>query len=353
MLHHGGRLIQEAQQRNSDPQQWLDLSTGISPISYPVPEIPTSVWHRLPEDEDGLVEAAAQYYQYPDLLPVAGSQAAIMCLPSVLEVDLLKKGTMLLPAVGYKEHEHAWQSAGWRLEYYQNKPDNDQLSRCDVVLIINPNNPTTYKYSLKEITVIEGQLSARQVLLIDEAFMDGDNDNSRLRTLLRENTLVLRSLGKFFGLAGLRVGFVAAHPKWLSSMQQALGPWNLSGPSRYVAKTALLDTTWQRKAQKALESLRLKQQRLIERVLPQASITSASLFIRVEHPQAQLMYQYCCDEMVLVRLCDEKDAIRLGLCADEQQLQRLELALIEAQRRINTDCSYDASNDLAGTSWNI
>lgn len=335
MLHHGGRLIQEALLRNSDPKQWLDLSTGISPVSYPVPDIPSSIWHRLPEDEDGLLAAASDYYGYSELLPVAGSQAAIMCLPRVLASQYTNKGTVLVPSIGYREHAHAWQNGGWSLEYYDTTLNNEQLSRCAVLLVINPNNPTTHKLSTNDIANIESRLTEQQVLIIDEAFMDGDSDNSRLSFPLRENTIVLRSLGKFFGLAGLRVGFVAANGYWLDRIRQELGPWTLAGASRFIAKVALQDRPWQQSTVQELEQLRTKQLKVLEKIFSKQEVASASLFIRIEHPQAPSLYNYLCDELVLVRLCDEKDAIRLGLCADSEQLLRLEQALVSALKRIS------------------
>ena len=81
MLEHGGRLLRAAHRLGIPADQWLDLSTGVSPWPWPVPPVPASAWHRLPEDEDGLLEAARAYYGTDALLPVAGSQAAIQALP--------------------------------------------------------------------------------------------------------------------------------------------------------------------------------------------------------------------------------------------------------------------------------
>lgn len=327
MLHHGGKLIQEARKRNSDPKEWLDLSTGISPISYPSIDIPQQVWHRLPEEEDGLVAAAQQYYGYPDLLPVAGSQAAIMALPRVIETQLGYKGCVLLPQRGYQEHHGAWQRAGWCIEFYQHQPLNAQLSCTDVVVLINPNNPTTVKHSGQAVAQLESQLTTNQILIIDEAFMDGDDEASRLRSKLRSNTIVFRSLGKFFGLAGLRVGFVAADEIWRAKLNAELGPWTLSGPSRYLATQALLDKKWQHQVATRLTELKNEQLALLMQFFSPESVRSASLFIRIEHPQAEALYQYCCEQLLLVRLCDEKDAIRLGLCGDKSSLIQMQQAL--------------------------
>ena len=109
MLEHGGRLLRAARRYGIEPAHWLDLSTGIAPFAWPVPTIPASAWHRLPEDDDGLIEVARDYYAVTHLLPVAGSQAAIQALPRMRAP--CRVGVI---APGYAEHAHAWRSAGSR-----------------------------------------------------------------------------------------------------------------------------------------------------------------------------------------------------------------------------------------------
>ncbi len=80
MLEHGGRLNAAIKRWGIPRQQWLDLSTGINPVSWPVPEIPARLWQRLPEADDGLNEIIRHSYAAPasaDCEPVSGSQAAL------------------------------------------------------------------------------------------------------------------------------------------------------------------------------------------------------------------------------------------------------------------------------------
>ena len=145
MIHHGGKLLECSARFGIPVEDWLDLSTGVSPYIYPLRDIPTNVWNRLPEDEDGLIEAAQRYYQSRHLLPIAGSQAGIQLLPSLLceHLALTKVPTLptygikplrvLLPKVGYKEHQQEWQISPAKglaeLSFYDGKLDEKDIDK--------------------------------------------------------------------------------------------------------------------------------------------------------------------------------------------------------------------------------
>ncbi|MCF6199662.1 MAG: threonine-phosphate decarboxylase, partial [Hyphomicrobiaceae bacterium] len=136
MLEHGGRL-QEAAKRYKIPlADWLDLSTGINPNGWPVPPIPATCWERLPEEQDGLLAAAQDYYGTDYLLPVAGSQAAIQMLPT-----LFTHSRVGIIDPGYGEHHHAWQQMGHEVQRLSPELMHEQLDTLDVLVIIHPNNP--------------------------------------------------------------------------------------------------------------------------------------------------------------------------------------------------------------------
>ena len=332
MLTHGGRLNHYARQYGIPAEDWLDLSTGISPFAYPCPPVPADSWHRLPEEDDGLLATATRYYGCGSLLAVAGSQAAIMALPGVVARHRQQTGLVALPRVGYKEHQHAWQSydggsGSWQVELYDGHPDEDLLSRADVVVLINPNNPSGLLVDNGFLTMMRQQLAARGALLIvDEAFMDCTPEQSLLNTPLGDELIVLRSLGKFFGLAGARVGFVVATPYWLTALNEALGPWTLSGPSRQVAAMALADVEWHAQARQriAIASSRLAD--VLARYLG-SQVSGSGLFQRVRIEHAPTVHRLLCQQGILARLCDEKDALRFGLPGDELAWQRLTNAL--------------------------
>ena len=144
-ITHGGDLDQAAQDFAIDRDEWLDLSTGIAPWSWPIPEIPNAVWQRLPAVECPLRLVAANYYgcQPEALLAIPGSQFAIQTLPQLFPAT----SRVAIPRLGYFEHHKAWQQAGHTLLDYSDL-SLDQLQQqikageLDVVLVINPNNPT-------------------------------------------------------------------------------------------------------------------------------------------------------------------------------------------------------------------
>ncbi|MDO6542276.1 threonine-phosphate decarboxylase [Photobacterium sanguinicancri] len=364
MLNHGGKLREYAALYQRPLEEWVDLSTGVSPWTYPIGKIPTHVWNRLPEDDDGLTEVAQQYYGCESLLPVAGSQAAIMALPCVILSSLIesdgevegscKKDIQIaLPQVGYKEHEQAWRKALTQfptvtisLVFYHDEPSTEQLNSIDVLVVINPNNPTGHYVSANKLHLWQQALAVRGGwLVVDEAFMDLTPAHSLLHSnnpavrgncaaeTLTENCIVLRSVGKFFGLAGARVGFVIAQPKVLDPLQALLGPWTVAGPSRYILQQALADTPWQQQTRERICAMADKLHQVLslhfssKDNLAEATMTSGILFHTVQLPHAAWWHQALAKQGVLVRLCDEKHAIRFGLPHNDADLQRVNTVL--------------------------
>ena len=241
MLEHGGALRIAAARYGTPLNEWLDVSTGINPQGWPVPAIPTMVWQRLPEVEDGLENAAAAYYGTSQPLPVAGSQAAIQTLPLLRErcrVGVLHPG--------YAEHANAWRRAGHEVKTVAAERLDAATDQLDVLVLIHPNNPTGQCFDSVTLLDWRARLAARGGwLIVDEAFMDATPESSLAGHIGLPGLIVLRSLGKFFGLAGARVGFALAEPVVLERLREALGPWTVSGPARWVAMQALKDQDWQ------------------------------------------------------------------------------------------------------------
>ena len=168
MLEHGGRLRRAAQSYGIALEHWLDLSTGISPFAWLVPAIPAQHWPRLPEDDDGLAASAAAYYGAPQLLPVAGSQAAIQALPTLRAPS--RVGVL---APGYAEHAQAWQRAGHTVLPLPAQPLLQADAHCDVIVLIHPNNPCADTFDGAALLQLHARLAARGGwLVVDEAFMD-------------------------------------------------------------------------------------------------------------------------------------------------------------------------------------
>lgn len=325
---HGGQVAQAARAWGIPADQWLDLSTGISPFPWPVPDIPVAVWQRLPEEDDGLADVVRHWSGAPaacGCLPVAGSQTAIQQLP-----QLYPAGRVGVPVPGYQEHGYWWHRAGHEVvpvPMASMGADEAWLDSLDVLVWINPNNPTGLALPAEQLMRWHHRLQARgATLVVDEAFIAHDGDESLAAHAGMPGLVVLRSLGKFFGLAGVRAGAVLGEPALVSALAGQLGPWALSGPARYVMKQALQDVAWQQWAQDYLHGA---SDRLARLLVSQGlgKSTGTHLFRYLEHPRAARLYQTLAQQGVLVRLFENPAAIRLGLPGSEPEWRRLERAL--------------------------
>lgn len=246
---HGGNLQAASRQFGIAPEDWNDLSTGISPWSWPVPAIPERVFRRLPPEADALERQAADFYGVEQaLLAVPGSQWAIAAIPECLarRGEICAGDRVALPRWGYQEHRAAWLRAGAVAVDYENLDELFEIlgaGGARHVVVIDPNNPTTERAGEERLrSVAEFVAPKGGWLVVDQAF--AEVRGAKLPAL-GERCVVLRSLGKFFGLAGLRVGFVRAPSELEEALCEALGPWALSHPAHWIAKAALADRAWQ------------------------------------------------------------------------------------------------------------
>ena len=326
MLEHGGRLRDAAARYDIPLGDWLDLSTGINPDAWPVPALPADCWQRLPEAGDGLEDAATAYYGNPNLLPVAGSQAAIQLLPA-----LLPRAACACLAPLYAEHPQAWQRAGHKLRLLQGAPLARAVNAMTpYVLLCNPNNPTADRHPQDAVLAAAAQLKKRGGwLIVDEAFVDPLPELSVAAlagSAEAPNLIVFRSLGKFFGLAGARVGFLFAAADLRERMAEALGPWTISGPSREAARLALADTAWQAAARPQLQAAG---ERLRQLLAPLGEVKATALFATLSSPHSNELFDYLARRAILTRRFDQQPLLRCGLPADEAGWQRLATALNE------------------------
>ena len=333
MLEHGGRLRAASRHWGIPLAEWIDLSTGIAPWPYPV-QIGASAWQRLPEDEDELVAIAAAYYGHPAPLPLPGSQAAIRELPW-----LFPPGSAVLPAPTYGEYAPAWRAAGHEVREIASA----ELERAaagaragDIVMLANPNNPTAEHFPAERLLALAEQLAQRGAwLVVDEAFADAMPEHTLASRagIANANLMVLRSLGKFFGLAGARVGFLCAAPLLAAHLAARLGPWAVAHPSRVAALQALGDRVWQTQQRRQLAV----GTEALGRLLAQHGLDSAAggeLFRYTRCEAAAALHEHLARRGILVRHFDQPQAraLRFGLPASEAQSQRLEQALDEWTR---------------------
>jgi cobalamin biosynthetic protein CobC len=238
---HGGDLSLAALRFGHPPMGWLDLSTGINPFAYAIPELPLDIWRRLPDTRDDLAlrETAAAAYgaDDPDFLAAApGTQALLQILPRLRPFSQV---AVIGPTYG--EHSRCWTGAGHHVMPMETL---DRASDADVVVVCNPNNPDGRRFDPLRLLELADNLSRRGgLLVVDEAFIDQTPELS-LVGQVRPGLLILRSIGKFFGLAGLRLGFAIAEPQLARLLRQALGPWAVSGAALAIGRRLLADEDW-------------------------------------------------------------------------------------------------------------
>jgi cobalamin biosynthesis protein CobC len=322
MLEHGGNLRDAAIRFHRPLGQWLDLSTGINPRHYPVPELAPNAWHRLPEAHPGLAEAAQAYYGAPHMLPVAGTQAVIQALPR-----LRPPAKVVVSAPSYAEHAHCWARAGHTVRERPFDRMAHSIGEADVMVVCNPNNPTGERIAPETLLSWASALEERGGwLIVDEAFGDTSPETSVAQWSNRPGLIVFRSVGKFFGLAGLRLGFVAAHPRLLSELADFLGPWSVSGPAQEIGYAALRDTAWQQATCRQL----LASGRRLHTLLAAQGIHASGTPLFQWWPEIapEAFQEHMALHGIWVRLfADKARGIRLGLPGDEAGWNRLHEAL--------------------------
>lgn len=326
MLEHGGNLRDAA--RYDGREDWIDLSTGINPHGYPAPAPSPGAWLRLPEPDPALLAAACAYYQAPHLLPVAGTQAAIQALPR-----LRAPSRVVVSAPSYAEHAHHWGQHGHRLRQVAYAELETAVDVSDVVVVVNPNNPTGETIAPERLLDWATRLQARGGwLVVDEAFGDTTTELSVAMHASQPGLIVLRSIGKFFGLAGLRLGFVAAHDSLLRDLADLLGPWTISGPVQEIALAALTDSAWQHATR---ASLRQSGERMTHLLLDHGIASSGTALFRW-WPQIQPedFHAHMAVRGIWCRLFRNAGrGIRVGLPAGEPEWHRFEQALHEWNQR--------------------
>jgi len=321
MLEHGGRLRKAALEYGIAEADWLDLSSGLAPWPFPVPDIPSRAWARLPETDDGLEQAACEYYGAGQVLPVAGSQMAIQLLPRLRRVG---KVGVLSPC--YAEHAEAWRRNGYIVREVLEEEVDFFLDSLDVLVVVNPNNPTGLSLTPSRLLGWHSRLAQRGGwLVVDEAFMDNTPQLSLAPCAHQVGLIVLRSFGKFFGLAGVRLGFVLAERKLLKLLAEQIGPWAVSGPTRVVGQVCLQDTEGQARQRALTEQASERLALLLEAhgFKPQGG---CALFQWLMTDRAEALHEFMARRGILLRLFTHNSSLRFGLPGEEADWVRLDQA---------------------------
>ncbi|MFN3786082.1 MAG: threonine-phosphate decarboxylase CobD [Thiothrix sp.] len=327
MSEHGGQLHAASRRYAIPLAHWLDLSTGISPWVYPLPPVPSECWQRLPESDDGLLNVAARYYGSAALLPVNGSQEAIKLLPHCFPRG--QRVGIISPA--YHSHQHAWAAHGHTVQVLNPTQVARALPALDVLVVVNPTNPTAQHYSAETLRHWQQTLLQHGgCLVVDEAFMDVTPTQSLITPEPLAGLVVLRSLGKFFGLAGVRLGFVWADIRLLQAIAALQGDWAVSHLARWAGQQALADQAWQQQQRARLGRAGERLHTLLQRYYGDV-VQSTPLFSYLPAPHAAKIHQALAAQGILTRLFSEPAALRFGLPATETDWLRLEQGIHSCQ----------------------
>lgn len=234
MRDHGGNLDQAITYWGEG--DWIDLSTGINRRPWPLPDLPAACWRNLPTRaaQAGLVAHAAEVWGTSAAgLALGGAQAAIQLVPRLRPVG---QAAVLGPT--YNEHRACLEAEGWTV---RTCTEPEQLRGADLAVVVNPNNPDGRSLPAD---VLLGLAAGVGLLVVDESFGDVTPELSLLPHTGGEGLLVLRSFGKFYGLAGLRLGFAFGIAADIATLARMGGPWPVSGPAIEIGTRALQDQAW-------------------------------------------------------------------------------------------------------------
>jgi len=315
---HGGDIAFATRIYGTPPGGWLDLSTGINPNPYPVPALPAEAFHRLPDSEAliRLIAAARTAYRVPsgvDLIAVPGSEIAIRLLARIIS-----QGRVCIVSPTYGSHADAWRRQATEIASVAALPADTA-----VAVVVNPNNPDGRVTPPDVLADLAARLS---FLVVDEAFADLTPDTSIIPAMAGTNAIVLRSLGKFYGLPGLRLGFVAATPVTAAWLGGLLGDWPVSGPALTIGEAALSDDAWR----DATRARLMRDAAALRTLLARhnlAVVGGTDLFVLVETADAHALHRALAERGIWTRAFRAHPRwLRFGLPGDDG-MDRLTAAL--------------------------
>ena len=317
---HGGDISAAVEEFGIQINSWIDLSTGINRDYYPKLDLDRTSLTNLPSKIrlEELVNSAKNYYQVQydsELIAAPGTQSLLECLPSIFP-----NFNVAILSPTYSEHQYTWHKAGNTIIIADSI---DKLIKGRIGVIVNPNNPDGRQHQVKDLVSIAKEM---ELLIIDEAFCDGIPDLSVIPYLENNNIIVLRSLGKFFGLAGLRLGFAIGKRKLIHALKERLGPWPVSGAAIEIGNRALSDRDW---IQANIVNLTSKSSRL-NNILKKKFrvIGNTQLFALIKTYQSCALYKTLGENGIFIRrFQDQREWLRIGLPGPENEWSRFQSAL--------------------------
>ncbi|MCI4589357.1 threonine-phosphate decarboxylase CobD [Sphingobium sp. BYY-5] len=316
---HGGALDAAKRHFGTGVEPWIDLSTGINPHPWPVPDDLAIDWQRLPEPEllQQLEAAASVYF---------GVAAEHVCAVPGTEIGLRLAGRLIGGSahhVAPSYRTHGEMIAGSTATEWDGDAQSGQT-----LILANPNNPDGRLLKPEQLSELLRTRADGQWLLLDEAFADSDPAIS-MTPMVSETELLLifRSFGKFFGLAGVRLGFVLGPPSILAALRAQLGAWPLSTAAIAIGTAAYRDRDWIAATRRRLHDDAARLDLMLERS-GYRPIGHCPLFRLIETEEAQSLFDRLTRASILTRpFADQPHWLRFGLPPDQAAQARLERAL--------------------------
>jgi cobalamin biosynthetic protein CobC len=329
LAYHGGGLAAARRRFPEAPEPWLDLSTGINALHYPIGALSAAAFSRLPEacSITSLEAAAGRAFGLgaaAETVAAPGTQSLIQILPRLLPAQ-----KVAILDFTYAEHEAVWAASGAKVETSENL---EELAAADVAIVVNPNNPDGRLVRVEDLLALARKMGAQgKTLVVDEAFVDFLSPHASLaRHLPAPGLIVLRSFGKTFGLAGLRLGFALCDSDMAARLRGALGPWAVSGAAVEIGARAYADREWMIQSAARLEIFSAR----LDALLRDAGLEilgGTPLFRLARHVQAATLFQRLGAGGVLVRpFAAKPEWLRFGIPQEEKEFMRLEKLLREA-----------------------
>lgn len=323
-LQHGGDIEAFGVAHPHATRPLIDLSTGINPSVYE-PTIDPDWMTRLPgkAEEDACTMAFASYAGVDTacVTLAPGTQAIISGLPHLFEPCSV---AVLAPTYG--EHAVGWQAAGHSVSSYA--ASNISNVNADIILVTNPNNPDGQTFDPTLLRELQIKQKARGGwLVVDEAFVDCAPELSLVDQVGKGGLIVLRSFGKFFGLAGLRLGFFLGPQEISERLATRLGPWCVSTTALHIGQQAYADATWIAATRASLKTNMGRLRMLVDPTLG-TSIGGTSLYQLLDVSNGRDAAEHLATHGIFVRTFpDMPNWLRIGLPGEAWQWDRLETAL--------------------------
>ncbi len=310
---HGGGIDAAVSRFGGTRADWLDLSTGINPVPYPIGDIDPNAWAALPDTGalERLLSAARAFWQVPDTAQIVAAPGASAL---IAQIPALAGGDAYIPTPTYNEHAAAFRARGRLVT---------QNATAPIHVHVHPNNPDGRLW--------QGE-TGETLTVLDESFCDTTPEHSQIARAAEPAVVILKSFGKFWGLAGLRLGFAIGRPRTLTpdgapGLADLLGPWAVSGPALEIGARALEDLAWAQATRTRLTQDAARLDALMTKA-GASLVGGTTLFRTYEVPEAEAWQHRFAKAHVWTRIFPYSTRwIRLGLPGAESDWDRVERVL--------------------------